>query len=76
MAARGDAEILQQVVRAAVELAGSRRDATAHVMPQRGTLEIVQADDQRDRSETVATGHQQQLVTTLRQYEAAWLAGI
>src|SRR5205085_2678599 len=33
MAARRDAEILQHVVRAAVELAGSRRDATAHVIP-------------------------------------------
>jgi hypothetical protein len=63
VAARRDAEILQQVVRVAVELADRHSDAPAHVIPERGTLEIVHPEDERDRSKTVATRHQQQRFT-------------
>jgi hypothetical protein len=58
--------MLQQLVRAAIELGGLRRDATANVITKRGALSIVDFRNERDRSETVATGHQEQLLTIAR----------
>jgi hypothetical protein len=58
--------MLQQVRRPAMERVGLRRDAAANVILQRGTLAIVDFRNERDRSETVTTGDQQQLVTVAR----------
>ena len=68
--------MLQQLVSAAIELGGLRRDATTNVIPKRGALAIVDLRNERDRSETVATGHQQQLVTIARHSEARLVPAI
>jgi hypothetical protein len=75
VAARRDAEMLQQLVRAAIELVGLRRDAAANVIAKRGALAIVDSRNERDRSETVATGHQQQLVTNAATSRGSFGAG-
>jgi hypothetical protein len=62
--------MLQQLVRAAIELVGLRRGATPNVIAKRGALAIVDSRNERDRSQTVATGHQEQLGTIARHSEA------